>query len=121
MKLLGCRLSFHRQPRCPLCQRDLSADSWMALYGYAWCAECYWQFQSGRLSDCALSLNRSRNPKYWTVAHGIRFYCPHPNATRNRAAHLDEHLGGPCPDPTPNIPRTSPSEAQPCQPPAPCA
>jgi hypothetical protein len=97
---------FHIPPRCPICQTDLQQGCWTIRGGVAFCASCAEETYPGQpIAPSPASHNAvisflswfhtSRTHAHFTQLHGIRFYTPHPAATRRAAAHLDPWRGDP--------------------------
>jgi len=98
--------AFHEQPRCPLCQNNLVSGCWDTRGGVAFCHTCAETAPIGipvprtnsspnPLISLISWFHRNRVGKRWTNIAGISFYCPHPLATRQAAAHLDPWFGEP--------------------------
>jgi hypothetical protein len=97
---------FRVPPRCPVCQDDLQQSCWLVRGGVAFCASCAATTYPGQplsppppnyapVVSFLAWFHSTRAVPHFTEILGIRFYTPHPRATRRAAAHLDPWHGDP--------------------------
>lgn len=72
----SAKFDLPKQPRCPVCQRDISGESWMVWQDFVWCPDCV----QPHLDEARMSVlhfhQHPRRPHVFHLRHGLNFYAP---------------------------------------------